>query len=94
MRGPCQRAACGQLCDHVCLQTAVCVRLMMLADDCRGCAGVHMSEWCVHEVREVQAACVVTSQGRPRRRRERRRWRWSVVAVRRRAELRVRALLT
>ena len=34
----------------------------MLADDCRGCAGVHMSEWCVHEVREVQAACVVTSQ--------------------------------
>ena len=37
-----------------------------------------MSEWCVLEVREVQAACVVTSQGRPRRRREQR---WSVMGV-------------
>ena len=58
--------------------TAVCVRLMTLADVCRGRAGVHMSEWCVPEVREVQAACVVTSQGRRRRRREQA---WSVVWV-------------
>jgi hypothetical protein len=42
----------------------------MLADVCRGRAGVRMSEWCVHEVREMYAAFVVTSQGRPRQRRE------------------------
>ena len=36
---------------------------MTLADMCRGCAGVHMSGWCVHEVREVQAACVVSLLG-------------------------------
>ena len=56
---------------------------MTLADECRGREGVHMSEWCVHEVREMHAACVVTSQGRPRRRKDQR---WSIVSVRRRAD--------
>ena len=33
--------------------------LMTHAGMCRGRAGVHMSEWCVHDVCEVHPTCVV-----------------------------------
>ena len=52
-----------QSCDHGVCGTAVYVRLMSHAGVCRGRAGVHMYELCVHEVPVVQSVSAVTFVG-------------------------------
>ena len=47
---------------------AMCVKLMTLADVYCGRAGVPINEWNMHEVHEVQSACIVTFAGCSRQR--------------------------